>query len=113
MKVMLAVACIATLAGLSISNRVLANCGRSHKSYPENGILCLNGSEFVCGSLGAWHKTLKHCDAKPDSQQTPPAPAESSKDDGVKDKDTAVKDKSPTAGNRAKSSTLIEAATPV
>jgi len=53
------------LAGIAASSGASANCGHNHKAYPQGGVLCQSGFQFVCGERGAWSKTPNRCEAKP------------------------------------------------
>jgi hypothetical protein len=60
------------LAGIAASGSASADCGHNHKAYPQGGVLCQSGFQFVCGERGAWSKTPNRCEAKPAPAAPPP-----------------------------------------
>jgi hypothetical protein len=78
-----------SVIGLSGSNLAFANCGHAKKSYPEKSSVCQNGSEFVCGELGAWHRTGASCEVSAAGQLAPKLPPPEKKGAADKEKSRA------------------------
>lgn len=75
-----------SVAGLCGTSLAHADCGHAKKSYPEKSTYCHNGSEFVCGEMGAWHRTGAACDVNAGGHTPPTVPLQPAKDAAGKEK---------------------------